>query len=183
MPFASESEAHAEWHLNAGVPMGTAGCPQDACHPVEDYEPEPGPGEGVRCGNCKGRHWTVADVKVCYATPHLSQVEQMAVAAELDAKAAEQAAEQTERARRSALREQAVRPPSFAEFAEAHEWWDGELSSEEQQAAYKAHLDDLALSLHDIPCVCGPYDRCSGVRFKNARDSGNWRDRFRSYDD
>lgn len=34
---ATESEAHAEWHRNAGVPMGTPGCPWDACHP--DYEP------------------------------------------------------------------------------------------------------------------------------------------------
>ena len=26
------AEAHAEWHRNAGVPMGQPGCPQDACH-------------------------------------------------------------------------------------------------------------------------------------------------------
>lgn len=30
------SDAHAEWHRNAGVPMGQPGCPQDACH-AEDY--------------------------------------------------------------------------------------------------------------------------------------------------
>lgn len=34
-PMATESEAHAEWHRNAGVPMGQPGCPQDACHPIE----------------------------------------------------------------------------------------------------------------------------------------------------
>lgn len=33
--IATESEAHAEWHRNAGVPMGTPGCPWDACH--DDY--------------------------------------------------------------------------------------------------------------------------------------------------
>lgn len=32
---ATMGEAHAEWHRNAGVPMGTPGCPQDACHPTE----------------------------------------------------------------------------------------------------------------------------------------------------
>lgn len=39
---ATISEAHAEWHLNAGVPMGQPGCPWDACH-VDlhpDWEPE-----------------------------------------------------------------------------------------------------------------------------------------------
>lgn len=33
--FATMSDAHREWHRNAGVPMGTPGCPQDACHPPE----------------------------------------------------------------------------------------------------------------------------------------------------
>lgn len=37
-PAATMGEAHAEWHLNAGVPMGQPGCPQDACHPVDDWE-------------------------------------------------------------------------------------------------------------------------------------------------
>lgn len=39
---ATEAEAHVEWHLNAGVPMGTPGCPQDACHGDygPDYEPD-----------------------------------------------------------------------------------------------------------------------------------------------
>lgn len=35
-PPATEAEAHAEWHRNSGVPMGTPGCPQDACHPEDD---------------------------------------------------------------------------------------------------------------------------------------------------
>lgn len=27
-----ESEAHRDWHTATGIPMGTPGCPQDACH-------------------------------------------------------------------------------------------------------------------------------------------------------
>jgi hypothetical protein len=65
--LATPGEAHAEWHLNAGVPMGQPGCPQDACHLPDDLEPEPGPGEGIRCAHCKGRHWDVAEVKACAA--------------------------------------------------------------------------------------------------------------------
>jgi hypothetical protein len=38
-PYATQSEAHAEWHLNSGVPMGTPGCPQDACHIEYDQCP------------------------------------------------------------------------------------------------------------------------------------------------
>lgn len=30
-PAATMSDAHSEWHRNAGVPMGQPGCPQDAC--------------------------------------------------------------------------------------------------------------------------------------------------------
>lgn len=44
---ATESEAHAEWHRNAGVPMGQPGCPQDACDPYYD--------EGEPCDVC-GRY-------------------------------------------------------------------------------------------------------------------------------
>jgi hypothetical protein len=37
-PLATMSDAHSEWHRNAGVPMGQAGCPQDACDPgMYDY--------------------------------------------------------------------------------------------------------------------------------------------------
>lgn len=64
-PLATMSDAHSEWHRNAGVPMGTPGCPQDACHPIDDYDMEPGEGEGIRCGHCKGRHWDVAGVRAC----------------------------------------------------------------------------------------------------------------------
>lgn len=32
-PMATMSDAHSEWHRNAGVPMGRPGCPQDACDP------------------------------------------------------------------------------------------------------------------------------------------------------
>jgi hypothetical protein len=38
---ATESEAHVEWHLNSGVPMGTPGCPQDACHIEDDRDHGP----------------------------------------------------------------------------------------------------------------------------------------------
>lgn len=36
MPMATMADAHREWHRNAGVPMGTPGCPQDACHLPDD---------------------------------------------------------------------------------------------------------------------------------------------------
>lgn len=32
---ATMAEAHLEWHRNTGVPVGTPGCPQDACHPPD----------------------------------------------------------------------------------------------------------------------------------------------------
>lgn len=63
--FATMSDAHREWHVNAGVPMGTPGCPQDACHPIDEYDYEPADDEGVRCGHCKARHWAIADVRDC----------------------------------------------------------------------------------------------------------------------
>ena len=37
-PAASEAEAHLEWHRNAGVPLGTPGCPWDACHDDDGYD-------------------------------------------------------------------------------------------------------------------------------------------------
>ena len=40
-PLATMSDAHSEWHRNAGVPMGQPGCPQDACDgDYYDYEYE-----------------------------------------------------------------------------------------------------------------------------------------------
>jgi len=47
---ATEAEAHAEWHLNAGVPMGTPGCPWDACHDDDWHDDEPDPDECLMCG-------------------------------------------------------------------------------------------------------------------------------------
>jgi hypothetical protein len=41
MTYATPGDAHREWHLNSGIPMGTPGCPQDACHPVYDDYDEP----------------------------------------------------------------------------------------------------------------------------------------------
>jgi len=37
-PLATMADAHREWHANTGIPIGTAGCPQDACHPVDEYD-------------------------------------------------------------------------------------------------------------------------------------------------
>lgn len=72
--LATPSQAHREWHQNAGVPMGTPGCPQDACHPVDEWEGFPFPTtSGVKCGNKASQHdetWayhaTVAEVRECY---------------------------------------------------------------------------------------------------------------------
>jgi len=66
--LATMSDAHREWHHNTGVPMGQPGSPQDACHPPQDYDDDPAPGEGIRCGHCHGRHWTVQEVRACAAS-------------------------------------------------------------------------------------------------------------------
>lgn len=48
--MATQAEAHREWHLNARVPMGQAGCPQDACDgPAAERVT-------VRCGHCRDWH-------------------------------------------------------------------------------------------------------------------------------
>lgn len=44
--IATEAEAHVEWHLNAGVPIGQGPCPWDACghdeYGQEDFgDPDP----------------------------------------------------------------------------------------------------------------------------------------------
>ena len=68
-PLATMSDAHREWHLNSGVPMGQPGCPQDACHPVDEYDEPP----TVKCGNKSahggepGYHYSAAEVRECYA--------------------------------------------------------------------------------------------------------------------
>lgn len=66
--LATMSDAHREWHLNAGVPMGQPGCPQDACHlpdddfdeiaTANDWEPTP----LATCGHCK-RRLPVAEIR------------------------------------------------------------------------------------------------------------------------
>lgn len=35
-PLATMADAHREWHWNTGIPIGTPGCPQDACHYPDD---------------------------------------------------------------------------------------------------------------------------------------------------
>ncbi|KQP81605.1 hypothetical protein [Aeromicrobium sp. Leaf291] len=62
-----EGAAHREWHLNAGVPLGQPGCPQDACHPVDEADLDDAllAEVGIRCGHCSGRHVSVADVRRC----------------------------------------------------------------------------------------------------------------------
>jgi hypothetical protein len=54
-PMATMADAHREWHLNTGVPMGQPGCPQDACHPPDDYD------EVVEDFDRGGRLYTDAD--------------------------------------------------------------------------------------------------------------------------
>lgn len=67
-PLATMADAHREWHLNTGVPMGTPGCPQDACHPIEDFADEIAttswePAPLATCGHCK-RRLPVAEIRV-----------------------------------------------------------------------------------------------------------------------
>lgn len=72
---ATPGDAHREWHINAGVPMGQPGCPQDACHPVEEPSGPPPTQVGVRCGNASHpnhfegwmHHASAAEVRECYA--------------------------------------------------------------------------------------------------------------------
>lgn len=37
--------------------------------------------------------------------------------------------------------------------------------------------------VHESPCVCSPYDKCWEARVADAQWSGNWRDKFRAYND
>ena len=65
--LATPADAHREWHANAGVPMGTPGCPQDACH-VDDlgYDEEDFVGPvipAVKCGCGCGERVPVFVVK------------------------------------------------------------------------------------------------------------------------
>lgn len=63
--LATPTEAHYEWHSNSGIPMGTPGCPQDACHREydEDHEPD---ALLIRCGICTQRT-TVEHIRAHYA--------------------------------------------------------------------------------------------------------------------
>jgi hypothetical protein len=78
-PPATMDDAHREWHRNTGTPMGTPGCPQDACHGddgddeyPEDFRPFPAavapPAARITCGNCGATHHAVAEVRDCYTT-------------------------------------------------------------------------------------------------------------------
>lgn len=39
--MATPAEAHREWHRNTGIPIGTPGCPQDACHVDDEWWVDP----------------------------------------------------------------------------------------------------------------------------------------------
>lgn len=60
--LATMAEAHHEWHSNSGIPMGTPGCPQDACH-REDPEVDT---LLISCGVCQQRT-TVEHIRAHYA--------------------------------------------------------------------------------------------------------------------
>lgn len=74
-PPATMDDAHREWHRNTGTPMGTPGCPQDACHDDDwdgvEFTPFPAvvepPTARIKCGNCGATHRAVAEVRECYA--------------------------------------------------------------------------------------------------------------------
>lgn len=75
-PLATQSDAHREWHRNSGSPMGTPGCPQDACHPVDDPSDYGFPTEvdslwpgAVRCGNTESP-FSVRDPNTGRMIPH-----------------------------------------------------------------------------------------------------------------
>lgn len=45
---ATEAEAHAEWHRNAGHPMDQPGCPWDCCDGPDSYGDYDEPGDSNR---------------------------------------------------------------------------------------------------------------------------------------
>ena len=61
MPYATMADAHREWHTNSGVPMGTPGCPQDACH-LPDEGPYDSEAEAAYYGP------QTHEVVTCYGT-------------------------------------------------------------------------------------------------------------------
>lgn len=132
MPYATMADAHREWHRNTGVPMGTPGCPQDACH-LPDLDPE---------------DYAAYSIQTSYGTLY---ADSMAEAREM----AREAAMTT--GRRTVIKKIEREVPE--------------------------KFETEAPSLHEPVCVCGPYDRCKGVREDDARRSGNWRDLHRAYND
>lgn len=80
--MATPGDAHREWHLNSGVPMGLPGCPQDACHAeylsrsevkrlVRQREINFAHMRGevgtatISCSHCHGIHLAVGYVRSC----------------------------------------------------------------------------------------------------------------------
>lgn len=57
-------EEHTFWHIQNG-PREEGGCPWDCYDPAMFLPPEPEEGEGVRCGHCKGRHWSIEELRQC----------------------------------------------------------------------------------------------------------------------
>lgn len=145
--MATQADAHREWHLNAGVPMGTPGCPQDACHPIEDFHEVPVTESGVRCGNrdahgdTSGRfgpvpyHATSTEVRECYAStgrfakPVVVSGRQFGKTAEAEA--------------RLAAMKVTAPAMTFEQWCEAHEWFDGELDRGQMMAQYQEYLAKL----------------------------------------
>jgi len=80
--LATPSDAHRDWHLNTGIPVGLPGCPQDACHTdwLERSEiralvrqrdinwalmrGEEGDAT-IACGTCHGVHLSIDAVRNC----------------------------------------------------------------------------------------------------------------------
>ena len=74
-PLATPGDAHREWHRNSGVPMGTPGCPQDACHMDDHDDPRYEPGDmsaNAYCGLC-GQWHTINTIRAEYATHYAAK--------------------------------------------------------------------------------------------------------------
>lgn len=99
--MATMSDAHREWHLNSGVPMGLPGCPQDACH-ADDMDPsevrrlvrqreinfalmrgEEGDAT-IECAHCNGIHLSVRAVKDCAVAHGIHTVAPKAPAVDME---------------------------------------------------------------------------------------------------
>lgn len=60
--LATMTEAHYEWHNNAGIPLGTPGCPMDACHRQDENDDTP----LIKCQIC-GIRTTVEHIRAHFA--------------------------------------------------------------------------------------------------------------------